>query len=124
MSKKLLIAMLLAISSSSYSYADTASFNSVCSLKEPNQIEMIECASERYDRYDRELNIVYQNKIKILQKNEANKLRISQRKWISKKEASCNTYTEEENGSNGRLESSECFIQMTKERIEFLRGYK
>ena len=115
----LLIGGLLTLTMSSY--ADSIKFT--CAIKEPNQIEMIECAAEKYNESDHQLNILYQNKMKMLKMNKANQLRISQRKWIAEKEANCNHYTEEESGSNGRLESFECSLQMTKERIRFLQKY-
>lgn len=120
MNKKPLFGILFLLTTSCY--AD--SISSVCSLKKPNQIEMIECATQRYDKYDSNLNIVYQKKIKQLNKAKTNELRSLQRAWISKKEDNCNTYSEEESGSNGRLESLECSTEMTKERIKFLKEYK
>ena len=120
MNKKPLFGILLLLTTSCY--AD--SISSVCSLKEPNQIEMIECAAQRYDKYDSNLNIVYQHKIKQLTKVKASELKSLQRAWVSKKEANCNIYSEEESGSNGRLESLECSTEMTQERIKFLKQYK
>lgn len=121
MNRKILLGMALLIT---MPFANADSVQLACKLKNPNQVQMIECASEKYDHYDHQLNLLYQTKIKKLQKSKANQLRSSQRVWVNKKETDCNHYSEEDNGSNGPLEAFECSTQMTKERIEFIKKYK
>jgi len=82
------------------------------------------CLSKIYQRSDGELNTVYKAALREYSDNKrhAQNLRMSERRWISYRDAQCKAeYDLVEGGSGGPAAKLECLIKVTDQRTAELR---
>lgn len=87
---------------------------------------VFECYKNEYGRVDAELNGVYEEKIKKLDKSKRIYLRKLQRSWIIERNKACILVNEEKSAlqaDDEKFEEMSCLILTTEKRIEFLRNY-
>lgn len=85
--------------------------------------DILGCYIERFKIVDKKLNAIYKEKINSLTKKRKLELQKSQRNWIKKKESLC-IVDEVNYGRESHFDAIQCEIDMTNQRIEFLKRYK
>lgn len=85
--------------------------------------DILGCYIDQYQIVDKQLNEVYKNKINKLSEKDKIELRNLQLKWIKEKELSC-IVDEANYGRESHFDAMQCEIDMTEQRIKFLKGYK
>jgi uncharacterized protein YecT (DUF1311 family) len=106
--------------------ADTVEKTGICKgLDLAITVESRECLNRQFQAVDGELNAVYKDLMARLDKAQKTTLRNAQRAWVKEKEVKCAQAGEEAKG--GTLEAvliSACQVQMTEQRVTFLKHYK
>lgn len=85
--------------------------------------DILGCYIDEYNDIDKKLNLVYKNKLAKLNKNKRDKLIQLQHDWLKKKELSC-IVDEANYGRESHFDAMQCQIDMTKERLIFLKNYQ
>lgn len=85
--------------------------------------DILGCFIDEYKDADQKLNLIYKSKMTHLSKYKQLKLKKIQRDWIKKKETSC-VADEMQYGRESHFEAMQCRIDMTNQRIQFLKIYK
>ena len=91
-----------------------------CLKKDGSAEGNIKCINEELKIQDKILNETYKDALGVLSDENKKKLKEIQRKWVSYKEAKCSFIPFE--GELYRVESADCYLQMTKERAKELAG--
>ena len=97
-----------------------------CITQNQSTTEMLECAKEAYTKWDKELNNVYKELMKLLDSNSQKKLKESQKQWLK--------YRDEEFSFIGQLYSTKegtmylpmryfDMIEIIKNRVLILKNY-
>jgi len=87
--------------------------------------EQIECLERKYSVADKELNDIYKQTMSKLDTTRRAALKKEQIAWIKEKETKCAQAGKEMEG--GTLETvmiKDCFVQMTEQRVTYLRNIK
>ena len=87
--------------------------------------EQLECLDRKYSAADKELNILYKQKMAGLDESKKSALKKEQIAWIKEKESKCAQAGKEMEG--GTLETvmiKDCTVQMTEQRVAFLKSIK
>lgn len=87
--------------------------------------EQIECLDRKYTTADKELNNIYKQTMSKLEASRKSALKKEQIAWIKEKETKCAKAGKEMEG--GTLETvmiKDCFVQMTEQRIAYLKTFK
>lgn len=81
--------LLLAAPAHAHTEADHAldASDAACYDGAVTTVDMVECAGESYERWDRELNLQYKRLMAVLSPEGQEALRESQRKWIAFRDA-------------------------------------
>ena len=82
---------------------------------------MVECLKARTARWDKRLNMAYQQALKDAAPRQGDQLRAAQRLWIQYRDANCLYYGLGE-GTIARLDAGECMRSMTEARAKELEG--
>lgn len=85
--------------------------------------EILSCYIDEYKSVDKKLNTIYKQKIANLKKSKKNQLQQSERNWIKEKDSKC-VADEANYGRESHFDAMQCQIDMTKQRIEFIRKFK
>ena len=90
-----------------------------------NQLELNECANERLLKADAEMNRLYTEQISHLNKASGDRLRASQRAWLTYRDKAClyETRPPEESGSIWPMQNALCRELLTKQRNQLLKAY-
>lgn len=91
----------------------------------PNSVvhnEILGCFIQDFNKVDKELNVIYKKKMSSLNHIQKIKLKKLQREWIKEKQSNC-TVDETNYGRESHFEAIQCEIDMTKERIAYLKKY-
>ncbi|MBN2287667.1 MAG: DUF1311 domain-containing protein [Tissierellales bacterium] len=87
--------------------------------------DLIECLDRKYAIADKKLNDVYKDLMSRLEKSRKSALINEQRAWIKEKELKCTEAGKEmEGGTFEIVMIKDCLVQMTEERIEYLKNFK
>ena len=78
-------------------------------------VEVANCFSKAAKDADRKLNETYAQVLSVLQTNDQQKLRASQRLWIQFRDANCRFYGSQE-GTIRQIQAAECLRAMTQDR--------
>ncbi len=87
--------------------------------------EQLECLDRKYSTADKELNILYKQKMADLDESKKSSLKKEQIAWVKEKESKCAQAGKEMQG--GTLETvmiKDCMVQMTEQRVAYLRNIK
>lgn len=104
-------------------FASSSAF-AICEDK-VSQLDRNECIAKHYQTVDKKLNIVYQNYVKTLDKQDKKILVKSQRGWVDYKENDC--FLESQRYAGGSLQPQvqlKCLINKTEQRIKELDKLK
>lgn len=93
---------------------------------EGTQIELTSCSIEEYEKADKILNKIYQEKMHLLNKSKHDELRKQQRKWIKQIKYDCKAEADEEaeGGSMWPMLFNSCLAERTKKRTNELNAIK
>jgi uncharacterized protein YecT (DUF1311 family) len=86
-----------------------------------NTFQMVECLKAKTARWDKRLNIAYQQALKDAVPAQREPLRTAQRLWVQYRDANCLYYGMGE-GTIARLDAGECMRSMTETRAKELEG--
>jgi uncharacterized protein YecT (DUF1311 family) len=87
--------------------------------------EQIECLERKYTAADKELNNIYKQTMSRLADSRKSALKKEQVAWIKEKESKCSQAGKEMEG--GTLETvmiKDCFVQMTEQRVTYLKNFQ
>jgi uncharacterized protein YecT (DUF1311 family) len=87
--------------------------------------EQIDCLERKYSAADKELNDIYKQTMSKLDGSRRTALKKEQIAWIKEKETKCAQAGKEMEG--GTLETvmiKDCFVQMTEQRVTYLKNFK
>ncbi len=87
--------------------------------------EQIECLNRKYAAVDKELNNIYKQTMSRLEESRKSALKKEQVAWIKGKESKCAQAGKEMEG--GTLETvmiKDCFVQITEQRVTYLKNFK
>lgn len=84
-------------------------------------VEIINCQSDEIERVDYELNDIYRIQMKEFDASERNRLRDFQRKWIKRRDESCEEKAIAVGGSLATIVYNDCIIAETVSRTNWLR---
>lgn len=87
--------------------------------------EQVECLDRKYAAADKELNNIYKQTMSSLAESRKSALKKEQVTWIKEKESKCAKAGKEQEG--GTLETvmiKDCFVQMTEQRVAYLKTFK
>jgi len=112
-----MIAALLALVSAAHA-GDESGPEQSC---DGNTFQMVECLKARTARWDKRLNMAYQQALKDAASRQGDQLRAAQRLWIQYRDANCLYYGLGE-GTIARLDAGECMRSMTEARAKELEG--
>ena len=85
--------------------------------------EILGCYLDEFSASDKKLNIIYKQRMDILSTNKKKKLKKEQRNWIKGKGALC-VADEANYGRESHFDAMQCQIDITNERINYIRKYK
>ncbi|WP_338560382.1 lysozyme inhibitor LprI family protein [Acinetobacter sp. KS-LM10] len=122
MNRKFYFFILMMLFGSTLVFADT-DFQVKCVPNSTIHNDILGCYIDEFKDVDKKLNTTYKNKMAILKKNKMNKLQQLQRSWVIKKERKC-VVDEANYGRESHFDAIQCQIDMSKERIEFIKKYK
>ena len=87
------------------------------------QSEMNQTSYEEYEKVDKELNVVYKQVMKKLDKTQQQLLIKAQKDWLKFRVSHCDFEASDyEGGSMQPLIRNTCFTECTTERIEYLKS--
>jgi len=112
-----MIAALLALVSVAYA-GDESDPEQSC---DGNTFQMVECLKARTARWDKRMNMAYQQALKNAAPRQGDQLRTAQRLWVQYRDANCLFYGLGE-GTIARLDAGECMRSMTEARAKELEG--
>lgn len=96
-----------------------------CEEGSPMQDDLMYCISRDYLESDEFLNIIYKDKIKLINRIKKKELLISQRTWLKNRKNKCTAeYKEAEGGREAPIYLIDCYAQENHKRIKFLENYK
>lgn len=96
-----------------------------CEEGSPMQDDLMYCISRDYLESDESLNIIYKDKIKLINRIKKKELLISQRAWLKNRKNKCTAeYKEAEGGREAPIYLIDCYAQENHKRIKFLENYK
>ena len=87
--------------------------------------EQIECLERKYTAADKELNNIYKQTMSRLADSRKSALKKEQVAWIKERESKCSQAGKEMEG--GTLETvmiKDCFVQMTEQRVTYLKNFQ
>jgi uncharacterized protein YecT (DUF1311 family) len=84
---------------------------------------MLECASKEVKVQDTKLNKAYKDAMKVLDPKKQAELKNVQRLWLSFRKAKCDFYDGITGGTMDSLNVSSCFLDMTADRAEEIKGF-
>jgi uncharacterized protein YecT (DUF1311 family) len=86
--------------------------------------QMKEISSKRFDKFDKELNQVYQRIMKERGGKQKDNIRQAQRDWLKFRDGHCLCEsTEHEGGTLEGLVHIECLARLTEERVKQLKTF-
>lgn len=101
----------------------TTQANAIDCSNAQTQLEMNQCAYEDYKKSDKELNMTYQQVLKLISGEQKNLLQSAQKKWISYRDADCKFQTyKSSDGTVNRMNKSMCLQSKTEQRTKELKG--
>lgn len=121
-SSKFYLFILIVMFVSTSIFAD-ANHQVKCVPNSTSYNDILGCYIDEYKIADKNLNIVYKEKMVYLKKNHKVELQRLQRHWIKEKESTC-VVDEANYGRESHFDAMQCEIDMTNERIKFLKDYK
>lgn len=89
-----------------------------------NPSTQLECLDRKYSTADKQLNDVYKQLAAGLDESRKAALKKEQITWIKDKEAKCPQAGKEKGGTLEPVAIAECKVQMTDQRLSYLRNYK
>ena len=96
-----------------------------CKEGSPMQEDLMYCISRDYLESDEFLNIIYKDKIKLINRVKKKELLISQKAWLKNRKNKCTAeYKEAEGGREAPIYLIDCYAQENHKRIKFLENYK
>lgn len=122
MNRKFYLFILMMLFGSTLVFADT-DYQVKCVPNSTIHNDVLGCYIDEFKDVDKKLNTIYKNKMAILKKNKMNKLQQLQRRWVIEKERKC-VVDEANYGRESHFDAIQCQIDMSKERIEFIKKYK
>jgi uncharacterized protein YecT (DUF1311 family) len=84
---------------------------------------MLDCGNAEIKIQDTKLNKAYKNAMKALEPKKQTELKDVQRLWVKYRDAQCGFYNELTGGTIDSLNASSCFLNMTAERAEEIKGF-
>jgi uncharacterized protein YecT (DUF1311 family) len=84
-----------------------------------NTFEMVECLKARTARWDKRMNVAYQQALKDAGDKQREQLRTAQRLWIQYRDANCLYYGLGE-GTIAHIDAGECMRNLTQARAREL----
>jgi uncharacterized protein YecT (DUF1311 family) len=84
---------------------------------------MLDCGNAEIKIQDTKLNKAYKNAMKVLEPKKQTELKDVQRLWVKYRDAQCGFYNELTGGTIDSLNASSCFLNMTAERAEEIKGF-
>lgn len=78
-------------------------------------MDMIECVSDEYQRWDAKLNAAYKA-ANVASPERQKALQAAQRAWIKYRDANCEYYNDPDGGSLAHIAANSCMLTMTAER--------
>ncbi|AXQ24166.1 DUF1311 domain-containing protein [Acinetobacter wuhouensis] len=107
---------------STLTFAD-ADYQVKCVPNSTMHNDILGCYIDEYKTADKKLNTAYKQKMAGLKKNRKEELQRLQRNWIKEKESKC-VVDEANYGRESHFDAMQCEIDMTNDRIKFLKKYK
>jgi uncharacterized protein YecT (DUF1311 family) len=84
---------------------------------------MLECAVKETKVQDLKLNKEYKNAMKVLEPKKQAELKDVQRVWVKYRDVQCGFYEGLTGGTMDSLNASSCFLNMTADRAEEIKGF-
>lgn len=85
--------------------------------------DILGCYLNAYDEVDKKLNKIYKQKMSVLSEKKKENLKESEQNWIQLKNNLC-VVDEIGAGRESHFDAIQCEIDLTKERIEFIKSFK
>jgi len=119
---KIYLFILIMLFGSTLAFAD-AEYQVKCVSDSTMHNDILGCYIDEYRVADKKLNITYKQKMADLKKNRKEELQLLQRNWIKEKKSKC-VVDEANYGRESHFDAMQCEIDMTNDRIKFLKKYK
>ena len=85
--------------------------------------QLLDCATREMDRADAALDAEYQRTLKRLRPVRRARLRLAERRWITRRRATCATAKQAAIPSR-EINRMRCLVRKTEARTRFLQGYR
>lgn len=122
MNSKIYLFILTMLFGSTLTFAD-ADYQVKCVPNSTVHNDILGCYIDEYNIIDKKLNTTYKQKMASLKKIRKEELQRLQRNWIKEKEGKC-VADEANYGRESHFDAMQCEIDMTNDRIKFLKKYK
>jgi len=122
MNSKSYLFILIMVFGSTLAFAN-GSYQVKCIPNSPIHNDILGCYIDEYKVANKKLNTTYKQKMADLEKNRKKELQRLQRNWIKEKKSKC-VVDEANYGRESHFDAMQCEIDMTNDRIKFLKKYK
>jgi uncharacterized protein YecT (DUF1311 family) len=83
----------------------------------------VACIADELKAHDRQLNSLYQSRMRSLTAPQRAKLQAAQRAWLVYRDADCRSYEDADWGTLSRVNANSCVLERTIERVIQLENY-